>query len=275
MRISANVLLLRIVGRGGLCDSGTLPSMEVPLMVYHYRVLIPNGLTFLSLLSGTGAILVAAAIPTAADAPRYLWVAGLLILASYLIDGCDGALARTLHASTAFGLQLDSLVDMVSLGVAPAVVLFVYGVRVVGVSPWLGGPVVLLVPLAGAFRLARFNLLPPKTTSHTASAGLTISTGGALLALAVLSNLAGPVAPSPVLYLGVTVGVSLLMVSTIAFPALAGIFAGWRRTVVVLGLMEVSLVALSFFTAWLVWTSAYVGVAVVRAGVRRVRRGAR
>jgi len=109
---------------------------------------------------------------------------------------------------------------MVSLGVAPAVLLFMYGIRVAGVSPWLCGPVVVLVPLAGAFRLARFNLLPPKTTSHTDSVGLTISTGGALLALAVLSNLAGAVAPSPVLYLCVTVGVSLLMVSTIAFPAL-------------------------------------------------------
>jgi ABC-type amino acid transport system permease subunit len=45
--------------------------------------------------------------------------------------------------------------------------------------------------------------------------------------------------------------------------------------VVVVGLMGVSLVALSFLTAWLVWTSAYVGVALVRAGVRRVRRGER
>ena len=77
-------------------------------MARNYRVLIPNGLTFLSLLSGTCAILVAAAIPTAADAPSYLWIAGLCILASYLLDWCDGALARTLHASTAFGLQLDS-----------------------------------------------------------------------------------------------------------------------------------------------------------------------
>jgi CDP-diacylglycerol--serine O-phosphatidyltransferase len=237
------------------------------MMARNYRVLIPNGLTFLSLLSGTCAILLAAAIPTAAEAPRYLWGAGL-ILASYLMDWCDGALARTLHASTAFGLQLDSLVDMVSLGVAPAVLIFAYGVRVAELSPWLSGLVVLLVPLAGAFRLARFNLLPAKTTSHTDSVGLTISTGGALLALAVLSSLAGSVAPSPVLYLCVTVGVSLLMVSTIAFPSLAWVFAGWRTTVVVLGLMGVSLVGLPFFTAWLVWTSVYVGIALVRAGVR-------
>jgi CDP-diacylglycerol--serine O-phosphatidyltransferase len=181
--------------------------------------------------------------------------------------------ARLLHASTEFGLQLDSLVDMVSLGMAPTVLLFMYSLRVIEVSPWLSGPVVVLLPLAGAFRLARFNLLPPKTTGRIASVGLTISTGGALLALAVLSNLAAGVAPSPVLYLCVTVGISGLMVSTIPFPALPGLVAGWRTTVVVLGLMGVSLVVLPFFTAWLVWTSAYVGTAVVRAASRRVRRG--
>ena len=153
-------------------------------MAHPYRVLIPNGLTFLSLLCGMAAILVSAATGTAADAPRHLWCAGLLILASYLIDWGDGLVARLLHASTAFGLQLDSLVDMVSLGLAPTVLLFMYGLRVVGVSPWLSGPIVVLVPLAGAFRLARFNLLPPKTTSRTDSVGLTISTGGALVTLA-------------------------------------------------------------------------------------------
>jgi CDP-diacylglycerol--serine O-phosphatidyltransferase len=240
------------------------------MLARNYRVLIPNGLTFLSLLCGTCSILMSAATPEAADAPRYLWGAGLFILASYLIDWCDGLVARLLHASTAFGLQLDSLVDMVSLGLAPTVLLFIYGLRVVGVSPWLSGPVVVLVPLAGAFRLARFNLLPPKTTSRTDSVGLTISTGGALLTLAVLSNLAAGVAPAAVLYLGLTVGISGLMVSTIPFPALAGILAGRRATVVVLGLMGVSLVGLSFFTAWLLWTSVYVGVAVVRACARRV-----
>ena len=81
--------------------------------------------------------------PHGCSAPRHLWVAGLLILASYLIDWCDGALARTLHASTAFGLQLDSLVDMVSLGVAPAVFLYVWHPRRRGqpLAVWpCGGP---------------------------------------------------------------------------------------------------------------------------------------
>jgi len=130
---------------------------------------------------------------------------------------------------------------------------------------------VVLVPLAGAFRLARFNLLRPKTAGHTESVGLTISMAGALLALAVLSNLAASAAPSAVVYLCVMVGISLLMVSTIPFPALAWFFMGWRTMVVMLGLMGASLVGLPFFTAWLVWTSAYVGVALVCAATRHFR----
>ena len=125
------------------------------MMARQYRILILMASPSCPPM-GTCSILVSAASPDAADA-AVLWLAGLLILASYLIDWCDGAAARLLHASTAFGLQLDSLVDMVSLGLAPAVLLFVYGLRVAEISPWLSGPVVTLVPLAGAFRLARFN----------------------------------------------------------------------------------------------------------------------
>jgi hypothetical protein len=78
--------------------------------------------------------------------------------------------------------------------------------------------------------------------------------------LAVLSNLAAGVAPPAILYLGMTVGINGLMGSTIPFPALIWIYAGWRRPVVGLGFMGLSLVGLSFFTAWLLWTSAYVGL---------------
>ncbi|MGE3541155.1 MAG: phosphatidylcholine/phosphatidylserine synthase [Candidatus Tectimicrobiota bacterium] len=238
------------------------------MIVRKYSLLIPNGLTFLSLLCGTASILTAAATPTAAAAPRHLWGAGLLILASYLLDWSDGAAARTLRASTAFGLQLDSLVDMVSLGLAPTVLLFMYSLRVLEVSPWLSGPVLVLVPLAGAFRLARFNLLPPKTSSNTDSLGLTISTSGALVALTVVASLSAEVRPAPLLYLGLAVLISGLMVSTIPFPALPWFFASWRTTVGLLALLGVSLLLLPFFTAWLVWTGTYVGVGLIRALAR-------
>jgi CDP-diacylglycerol---serine O-phosphatidyltransferase len=237
-----------------------------------YRFLIPNGLTFLSLICGTCSILVSAATTDAEDALRHLWIAAVFILASYGLDLFDGAAARTLNASTAFGLQLDSLVDMVSLGMAPAVLLFMYLLRVAEFRPELIGPVVVLVPLAGAFRLARFNLLPPKTTGSTDSVGLTISTGGAILTLAVLSNLAGPAdAFADSLYLPLAICVSLLMVSTIAFPSLGGIFSERRTGVVVIAFVGLSLLCMSFFRAWFLWVTAYVGFALTRAGYRSLK----
>ena len=64
-----------------------------------------------------------------------------------------------------FGLQLDSLVDMVSLGVSPMVLVF-FHLQNEGIGgPWVW-PIVMLIPLAGAFRLARFNLLPAKEESR-------------------------------------------------------------------------------------------------------------
>ena len=237
-----------------------------------FRFLIPNSITFLSLVCGTCSVLVSASTGNTAEAHWNLWLAGSLILASYVLDLCDGAAARTLKAGTDFGLQLDSLVDMVSLGLAPAVLLFVYLLRVSGFSPWRIGPVVVLVPLAGAFRLARFNLLPPKTTGNTDSIGLTISTGGAILALAVLANLTGPAETfAAYLYLPLMVCVSILMASTIAFPSLYGVFSEWRKSVILLALMGASLGFMSFFSAWFFWMNAYMGVALARAAYRRFK----
>jgi CDP-diacylglycerol---serine O-phosphatidyltransferase len=239
-----------------------------------YRFLIPNGLTFLSLLCGTCSILMSASTTDTADALWHLWVAGLFILASYGLDMFDGLAARSLHASTDFGLQLDSLTDMVSLGMAPAILLFMYLFRVTEFRPALIVPVVVLVPLAGAFRLARFNLLPPKTTGSTDSTGLTISTGGAILALAVLSEVTGPANMFPdYLYFPLMISISLLMVSTIAFPSLTALFSERRTRMVLIALMSVSLLGVSFFRACFLWGNAYVGFALARAGYRRLRRG--
>ena len=65
----------------------------------QYRYLIPNGITFISLTCGIVAILLAAT--------GELVIAGVLILASYILDLFDGASARYLNAGFEFGLQLD------------------------------------------------------------------------------------------------------------------------------------------------------------------------
>lgn len=227
-----------------------------------YRYLIPNGITFLSLTCGIVSILL--------SATGHLEPAGILVLTSYILDLFDGAMARKLKASSEFGLQLDSLVDMVSLGTAPAVLVFMH-LQLDGLTMGWLWPFVVLIPLAGAFRLARFNLLPPKTTGNTDSVGLTISTGGATLALAVLADLAiASEMMSDYWYILLLVIITILMVSTIEFPSLKGVFTGRRKNVVILSLFGVSLTVTPFFAAWFFWTNAYLGLSVARAGYKRL-----
>jgi CDP-diacylglycerol---serine O-phosphatidyltransferase len=223
-----------------------------------YRYLVPNGVTFASLACGVIAILLAVT--------GNLRPAAMLILVSYVLDLLDGMLARRLRAGSEFGLQLDSLVDMVSLGVAPATVLFAH-LRSSGVEMVWVWPLAVLFPFAGAFRLARFNLLPPKTSGGSDSVGLTISTGGATLALAVL---AADIFP-PIACLPLTLIVCALMVSTIAFPSFFWVFSGRRRSALLLALFGISLLITSFFNAWFLWTNAYLGVSLARAGYKTLR----
>ena len=80
------------------------------------RPYIPNTLTFLSMACGLSAILISSL--------GFIFQAGLLILVSFILDSLDGFSARQLKANTEIGLQLDSLADMISLGVAPLVLIF-------------------------------------------------------------------------------------------------------------------------------------------------------
>ena len=227
-----------------------------------YRYLVPNGITFASLTCGIISILL--------SATGSLKVAGGLILASYILDLFDGAMARKLKAGSEFGLQLDSLVDMVSLGTAPAVLLFMH-LQAEGLTAVWVWPFIIFIPFAGACRLARFNLLPPKETGDTDSVGLTISTGGATLALAVLSDLAlsGEYLPS-YSFVILAVFVCLLMVSTIAFPSIHWVFSGRKKNVLILSMLGISLIITPFFTAWFFWNNTYLGLALGRAGYKRL-----
>lgn len=81
--------------------------------------------------------------------------AALLIVAANLLDGVDGVVARLTHTTSQFGVEFDSLADVVSFGVAPAVLAYVFAL-----APWgtWGGLGAALFAVCGALRLARFNV---------------------------------------------------------------------------------------------------------------------
>lgn len=218
------------------------------------KYLIPNGLTFLSLVCGIASLL--------ASVAGDLYAAGALVVASYFLDSADGITARRLNASSEFGLQLDSLVDMVSLGTAPAVLMFAY-LNDLGMINVVSSVLVLLLPLAGAFRLARFNLLPMKESSSGDSTGLTITTGGAIVALLVLADLSVDGHFTPVGMILPLIGlITVLQVSTIVFPSVTWLL-GSRYSWAFYILMVVTLWQLPFLAAWYFWNLAYLILALV------------
>lgn len=106
-----------------------------------------NLLTTGNLISGIIAIIMAF--------DGHLITAGLLIFCATIFDAFDGKVARYFGSSSSFGLQYDSLADMVSFGVAPAMVVYAFAFRDLGIP----GLLVTLVPIvAAAVRLARFNV---------------------------------------------------------------------------------------------------------------------
>lgn len=119
------------------------------------RYTIPNSFTALSLLLGLASI----ATTQVGDLEFAAW----LVVWCGLLDTMDGVAARVLKATSSFGAEFDSMADLVSFGVAPAMLVFNLGLQYGGVNLDTGQFWVLLIAcgvfvLAGAMRLARFNL---------------------------------------------------------------------------------------------------------------------
>jgi len=81
-------------------------------------------------------------------------VAAVAIFVAILLDGLDGRVARLTHTQSAFGAEYDSLSDMVSFGVAPALVIYVWALKDLGKLGWIAA---FIYCVGAALRLARFN----------------------------------------------------------------------------------------------------------------------
>lgn len=159
-----------------------------------------NFITFLNIMFGSTAILY-----TISGNYR---LAAILILAAVMMDGLDGRVARRLHTSSDLGRELDSLCDIVSFGVAPAVLL--YSQVLASNYGFMALAAFLIFIICGAYRLARFNVL----NISEYFLGLPITIAGGLLA--ILSLLAAYLHPLIILILVLALG--LFMISSIRLP---------------------------------------------------------
>lgn len=114
------------------------------------REWIPNLVTMGSLATGFTSLLFT-------FHSQFEWAA-LAILLAGLLDGLDGRVARLLGVSSPMGVELDSLADLVSFGVAPGFLLYALDLHHVGV---FGAAIATLYAVGAGFRLARFNLGTP------------------------------------------------------------------------------------------------------------------
>jgi len=112
------------------------------------RTLVPNLITLLALCAGL------TAIPLAVQG-KLEWAIAAIVFAATL-DGIDGRVARMLKGTSRFGAELDSLADFVNFGVAPALMLYFWGLRELGNLGWIAG---LVFAISTGLRLARFNVM--------------------------------------------------------------------------------------------------------------------
>jgi CDP-diacylglycerol--serine O-phosphatidyltransferase len=112
------------------------------------RIILPNLVTLLALCVGLTAIRFAV--------EGQFETAVVAVIVAAILDGLDGRLARALRGTSRFGAELDSLADFVDFGVAPALILYFWGLHEIKSFGWFAA---LVFAIAAALRLARFNVM--------------------------------------------------------------------------------------------------------------------
>lgn len=159
--------------------------------------------------------------------------AAKMIGLAVLLDGLDGRIARMTNTVSDFGRELDSLADVITFGIAPAVLAYAWGIRFVQAGLdhhfiWNTGYFVcFLFVLCGAARLARFNIttnpIPrnPGRPDRKYFVGLPIPSGAGMVAAVVYACGGAPLQwwPFALLWLLLLTGLALLMVSMWRYPS--------------------------------------------------------
>lgn len=210
------------------------------------------GMGFLSVLSSLRGFQLIAAAPE--HAAQYFDYSAKAIGFAILFDTLDGRVARMTKTSTEIGVQLDSLADVLTFGIAPTILVFGWAI---GASFPEGSPiyniglfVLFMYLMCGAFRLARFNLqaMRPRVLSEGVQkidkksfVGLPIPMGASLIAAIVhftpypLNFYGEPLARFYSLLLMILVaGLGLLMVSTIRYPSFKNVGSSRRSVYLIL-----------------------------------------
>jgi CDP-diacylglycerol--serine O-phosphatidyltransferase len=198
--------------------------------------------------------------------------AAILIGVAMVVDTLDGFFARLTHTQSAFGAELDSLADVVSFGVAPAILAFTWGLWSLGRLGWAAG---FIYVAAAAMRLARFNIQSGSPADKRYFAGLPSPAAASVTASTVflypwgvqdyrIALLALPMLLVP----------GFLMVSTIRFRSIKAIDVDQRRPyrLTLLGVIALAAIATHPRIALVVLSYTYVLISLIVFIYGRLRR---
>jgi CDP-diacylglycerol--serine O-phosphatidyltransferase len=169
--------------------------------------LLPNTLTLCGMYCGFYAIM-------SAINGNFLHAAWAIILAN-IFDGLDGWIARLTNTTTRFGVELDSLSDLVAFGVAPSVMIYKWALMPFGRLGWAAA---FLFVACGALRLARFNVQTGSSGSK-AFKGMPIPAAASILSSVVIFYYVHweGIPDKSIMYPLLTIILALLMVSTLRY----------------------------------------------------------
>jgi CDP-diacylglycerol--serine O-phosphatidyltransferase len=185
------------------------------------RVLLPNLITLLALCAGL------TAMRMATENNMQLALAAIVFAA--LLDGIDGRVARLLKGTSRFGAELDSLADFVNFGVAPALILYFWGLHELKSAGWIAA---LVFAICAALRLARFNVMIDEPNqpfwAGNFFTGIPAPAGAITVLLPIYLDLLGVPVNLVVVWLTFfyTLAIALLMVSRL--PVFSGKRVGKR-----------------------------------------------
>jgi CDP-diacylglycerol---serine O-phosphatidyltransferase len=215
------------------------------------RTLAPNLVTLLALCAGLTAIRLA-------FEDRYALALAAIVFAA-ILDGLDGRLARFLKGTSRFGAELDSLADFVNFGVAPALILYFWGLHDLKSAGWIAA---MGFAICAGLRLARFNVMvddPDRPTwASNFFVGVPAPAGAIIVLLPLYAAFLG-LPRSQVLtwvMLVYTLTVALLMVSRL--PVFSGKRVGTRVPPEMVGpviIFMVLFVALLIAYPWILLTA--------------------
>ena len=142
-------------------------------------------------------------------------LASWLILLALIFDGLDGRIARMTNTTSQFGVEFDSLADIISFGIAPAMLLYFFIGNEFG---RFGILVSSLYVIFGAIRLARFNISTAKTDPNV-FIGLPIPTAAIFVSMWILLFHKYTLEDYAIVLLFLTLGIAVLMVSNFRYPS--------------------------------------------------------